>query len=478
MLSSLGSAMGSKSKSESHSESEGESQQSSMGRQAVLAPTPEGISRARNLLSQEVYKSEGTLGLGQSRAQGAMQPFATSAEDALNELRLLSGLAPVDPLQKVSLRMRDIENMKLSATITPSQSGPTEADPRRPGMPFSDMISPGMAEFLSDPTGVKTGTAFDPEVRGRLNRNPTPFIPFGGGVPGGSGGVKTPDQAKDYPGLTEYRQNMLFDSLGNRVPSIASSMTMYNPLLQTYGTETYTPGIQPVLKIRSLMGEADNTLDSILNSKDSKEREQLSQQFMTQIGAAEKRLKELERGDPMGRFLTQEVMEMRQAVSGAKNMFSQSFKADAPRPLTEEELNARIEQTPGYQARYKQGLQAVERSKAAAGLLRSGNFVTAAQRFGQDLAQQTLDNERANLMSMVQSNTPLVSQSAGLSSDTAKQIADLWTMFGGATAEMEQNASNRWLVSPPTQLSQGTSREASKSDSESKSSSGLNSLFG
>lgn len=61
-------------------------------------------------------------------------------------------------------------------------------------------------------------------------------------------------------------------------------------------------------------------------------------------------------------------------------------------------MNAALQATPGYQFSMDQGIQALNRRRAAGGMLNSGNADTDAIAFGSGLASQTLGAERAALM--------------------------------------------------------------------------------
>lgn len=62
---------------------------------------------------------------------------------------------------------------------------------------------------------------------------------------------------------------------------------------------------------------------------------------------------------------------------------------------------AALEQTPGYQFSMDQGLQALNRRRAAGGMLNSGNADADAIQFGSGLASQTLGAERAAQMPLM-----------------------------------------------------------------------------
>ena len=104
---------------------------------------------------------------------------------------------------------------------------------------------------------------------------------------------------------------------------------------------------------------------------------------------------------------------------------------------------AEIQMDPGYAFREQQGMQAVNRSAAAAAGLQSGSALKAAQRFGQDLASTEYGNaytrfmqNRANQINMLQGGVQTgfnAAQGVGnLATGTGTNIAN--TMLGAGTA--------------------------------------------
>lgn len=61
---------------------------------------------------------------------------------------------------------------------------------------------------------------------------------------------------------------------------------------------------------------------------------------------------------------------------------------------------ASLQSSPGYQFRYNQGLQALNSSLAAKGMLNSGNRLAALQNYGQDYASQEYNNQFNRLSSL------------------------------------------------------------------------------
>lgn len=96
-----------------------------------------------------------------------------------------------------------------------------------------------------------------------------------------------------------------------------------------------------------------------------------------------------------------------------------------------ETLNA-LQATPGYQFSFDQGLQALNRRRAAGGMLNSGNADADAIQFGQGLAMQTLNQERqAQLPLMDMYSRGIAGQSGALGN-----LASLATDYYGNRASV------------------------------------------
>lgn len=72
----------------------------------------------------------------------------------------------------------------------------------------------------------------------------------------------------------------------------------------------------------------------------------------------------------------------------------------------------KLQQTPGYQFQFDQGTKAIERQGAAAGMLGSGNTLTALTQYGQDLAQNFYQVHLSNLGNVAAIGSGALSQTA------------------------------------------------------------------
>jgi hypothetical protein len=80
--------------------------------------------------------------------------------------------------------------------------------------------------------------------------------------------------------------------------------------------------------------------------------------------------------------------------------------------LMQQPTMAELQMDPGYAFREQQGMQAVNRSAAAAAGLQSGSALKAAQRFGQDLASQEYGNAYNRFMQNRQNQIGLLTGGA------------------------------------------------------------------
>lgn len=94
--------------------------------------------------------------------------------------------------------------------------------------------------------------------------------------------------------------------------------------------------------------------------------------------------------------------------------------------------SAALAQTPGYQFSMDQGLQALNRRRAAGGMLNSGNADADAISFGSGLASQTLGAERQALMPYL----GMYSQGAQGEAGTYGQMANNANSYFGNQAAM------------------------------------------
>lgn len=105
------------------------------------------------------------------------------------------------------------------------------------------------------------------------------------------------------------------------------------------------------------------------------------------------------------------------AALGRSQANRQAYYDQQLRALLEDP--SRIYSDPGYQEAQRQGLQAVERSSAAAGFTGSGNAAIALQRFGQAFASDYLRQQQQLFAGLSGANVnPASAMSAGAQSES------------------------------------------------------------
>ncbi len=99
----------------------------------------------------------------------------------------------------------------------------------------------------------------------------------------------------------------------------------------------------------------------------------------------------------------------------------------------------KLESTPGYQFRYQQGIDAVNRQLAARGQFDGRNKMEELVTFGQGIASQELSDQTNRLMNLVGLTTPAVQMASQIYSNAATQKADIYTNTATQTASLQQN---------------------------------------
>ena len=111
--------------------------------------------------------------------------------------------------------------------------------------------------------------------------------------------------------------------------------------------------------------------------------------------------------------------------------------------LSPQDIQARLEQTPGFQFRRDQGQQAVERSASARGLLESGAVLKGLTEFGQGLASQEFGAEHARLAKLAGLTANAGLQGASQQQQLTLGQADLLSGQGSQLAGIAQQAATQ-----------------------------------
>ena len=111
---------------------------------------------------------------------------------------------------------------------------------------------------------------------------------------------------------------------------------------------------------------------------------------------------------------------------------------NVPQTVTDPtEQLAALQQTPGYQFRLQQGLDAIQRSQASRGLLESGGAAKELQQFGEGMAAQEFGAAYDRLAGLVQTGAGVTSQQNQLATQLGSQRAVTQGQIGEAQAQAE-----------------------------------------
>lgn len=94
-----------------------------------------------------------------------------------------------------------------------------------------------------------------------------------------------------------------------------------------------------------------------------------------------------------------------------------------------------VTRTPGYDFRFKQGVQALDRSAAARGLLGTGGYGQALSRYGQDYASDEFNNYYTRLASLLNLGFGAAGQSGNYAQTAGSGVANTSIGIGNAQAD-------------------------------------------
>lgn len=129
-------------------------------------------------------------------------------------------------------------------------------------------------------------------------------------------------------------------------------------------------------------------------------------------------------------------------LGSVANQFNAGYGSNPASAWSPEVVQAKLEATPGYQFRFNQGMQAIDRSAAAKGNLMSGNTLAAAQEFGQGLASQEYNNRINQLQQTVATQAPSINQQAGLLQGTGQYLSQTGQQQGAAAGDTGKAIAN------------------------------------
>jgi len=125
-------------------------------------------------------------------------------------------------------------------------------------------------------------------------------------------------------------------------------------------------------------------------------------------------------------------------VQDFTNSYDQSYSDQYDAGYTGDQVSAKIAATPGYQFQMDQGTKAIERQGAAAGMLGSGNTLTALTNYGQGLAQNFYGVYMDNLAKIVNQGSGATQQIAQNQINQGKDYGALIEAGGQAGMQTSQ----------------------------------------
>lgn len=310
---------------------------------------------------------------GLSKQQQATLPYSETALDAMNELRMMTGMAPISPTAAMAGRMQNVIDRATSSGVKV---------PKELQMKFNAAVnSLEGAESIEDiDARAKSVTQVQQsltDVTGGLDKLAADYRKKTMEVPG-------------KPGLYKVERN------GRLVGNYT-----YDQLPAQYKAQLARAGLPP------------------------------------EYGAPA-----TTKPDPSGQATADVIDNWTTELSDISTDFSTKYTKEAGKGYTPEEIQKKVESTPGYQFQLGQGLKAIERTQAAKGMLSSGNTLMAAQEYGAGLASQTYQQSLQNYASLAGMNLP----SAGAYAQGLGQMGQFQgqqaQVYGGITQQSMQDVAN------------------------------------
>jgi hypothetical protein len=141
-------------------------------------------------------------------------------------------------------------------------------------------------------------------------------------------------------------------------------------------------------------------------------------------------------------------------INKLKAEVQSTFKPEASKAPTGQEVYKRLSETPGYQSRLTQGLNNIENTQIAKGLFGSGRAAQELTRYGQEYASRELEAQFGRS-----------AQIAGISIPALQQSSQNTQSLAQPMAQGQQDMGRIWNMSPWTQRSYQMSHSESQSSS-------------
>lgn len=131
----------------------------------------------------------------------------------------------------------------------------------------------------------------------------------------------------------------------------------------------------------------------------------------------------------------QQQQDAQSQINAYRDTYSSQYNQGYDAAYTGDQAAAVIKSTPGYQFQFDQGNQALQRQQAAAGMLQSGNAMTAAVKYGQDFGMGYFDKYMQQLNNTVNQGAGATGQIASNQNQAGQNIAALQQGLGQQGAD-------------------------------------------
>lgn len=243
------------------------------------------------------------------------------------------------------------------------------------------------------------------------------------------------DQIKANEGLTDPTQRSAArDALTNQITQSSQNLSA-SELQSVKDAAVQAAGAAPVKPISKMDNSGDPRVVAKTDPTEiAQDQAKLDAQYQQDLNSYYSKLQ-----TATNQAITQATLAKQSQGKDLISNYSSLYGNDVAQGYTGDQVTKQLENTPGYQFQLGQGNQAVARAGAAGGLLGSGNTLTAAQTFGQGLAQNTYQNYLSNLSPLIASGNTATGQEATNTVNQGNSLAQLYGNLGSGLLSAYQN---------------------------------------
>ncbi len=311
----------------------------------VIATTyPRSLEFLKTAMDQGTKQA--IIGMGDQNA--AIAPYSNTAFEAMNELRGMVGMAPIDKAESITHQVQALsDSLKTTGQITDNSLGNTISQLNNQLTKANSLTDPEQRAqakkmIMGKINDIQYGVQQDLNEYQNATQGTKTKIDTGAEFYGSSGikGFAEPFSREEQVTTTPYKQG----------------------------------GLTGTMTIRG-QGTSQKATD------------------LSKSNAAVDRLEDFK--NRLGKISTS---------------IETDYGAEKPTAPTSEEIQQKIESTPGYKFQQEQGIKGIERAQAAKGMLGSGNTLTAAAGFSNQLAANAYQQQISNLASIAGFSLPFADQ--------------------------------------------------------------------